>query len=279
MRRTLHLVAAADLPAFAQLSRQAWLRSWRGRHADLDEERVLAELGAWLRAPRTNAEIAERACGLLETPAHGYEGILAVRYLLALVQLPPAGFRRETGRPRFVVDPRPRPDPAAAAALVARRYLAAFGPASRADAAAWAGVAQRDLAPAWERLALRRYADERGHELLDLPRAPVLPAGTRLPARLLARWDQPLLAYADRERILPAELLPLRLVLSGDATGTVDGRVAARWEILRSARRVEIRCEPLVALSRPARAALRAEGERAGRFAEPGADGVRVTGL
>ena len=53
------------------------------------------------------------------------------------------------------------------------------------------------------------YRDERGTELLDLPDAPLPPESTPLPVRLLGRWDQPLLAYADRERIIPAEVKPL----------------------------------------------------------------------
>ena len=56
------------------------------------------------------------------------------------------------------------------------RYLGAFGPASRRDAAAWAGVAQRDFAEAWERLDTVSYRDENGTELLDLPDQPLPPA-------------------------------------------------------------------------------------------------------
>ena len=55
--------------------------------------------------------------------------------------------------------------------------------------------------------------------------------------RLLGRWDQPLLAYADRERIIPPEVQPLNLTLSGDQTVTVDGRVAASWQLERRAAR------------------------------------------
>ena len=73
------------------------------------------------------------------------------------------------------------------------------------------------------------YRDERGTELLDVPGGPLPPESTPLPVRLLGRWDQPLLAYADRERIIPAEVKPLQLTLSGDQTVTVDGRVAASW--------------------------------------------------
>jgi hypothetical protein len=125
-----------------------------------------------------------------------------------------------------VADPRPLPDPADAATLVLERYLAAFGPASERDAAAWAGVAQRDFAPAWERLETVAYG-----ELHDLPGAPLPPADTPLPPRFLAHWDQTLLAYADRERIIPPELQPLAVTISGEPAFTVDGRVAGTWSI------------------------------------------------
>ena len=40
MRLTLHLVAAADYPAFAQLTRQVQMRKWRKTYAHLDERQV-----------------------------------------------------------------------------------------------------------------------------------------------------------------------------------------------------------------------------------------------
>ena len=91
------------------------------------------------------------------------------------------------------------------------RYLAAFGPASLRDAASWAGATQRDFAGAAERLGAVTLRRPDGGELLDLPGAPLPPGDTPLPVRLLAHWDQPLLAYADRERIIPAEVAPLKL--------------------------------------------------------------------
>ena len=60
MRLTLHLAAADDYPAYAQLVRQVRLRTWRKQYAHLDEAQVAAELGAWLTEPRTNEEIRER---------------------------------------------------------------------------------------------------------------------------------------------------------------------------------------------------------------------------
>jgi Winged helix DNA-binding domain len=275
MRSTLHLADAGDYPAYAQLGRQFWLRKWRATCPRLDEEQVVAELGAWLQTPRTNAEIRERLRGYDGVPDDPNTPILFARTLLPLVQLPPAGFYADTRRKTaFVVDPRPRPDLAEASALVLRRYLAAFGPAQKRDVAAWAGAAQSDIV--WDSVETVSYRDEQGRELLDLPGQPLPPAGTPLPPRLLAHWDQALLAYADRERIIPPELRPLQLTLSGSPTVTVDGRVAASWDLRRDGDRVQVTIEPHAEIARAARAAIRAEAERTARICEPGARGYDV---
>jgi hypothetical protein len=276
MRTTLHVAAADEYPAYAQLARQARMRTWRKTYAHLDESEVAAELGAWLAEPRTNGEIRERIGrydGVADDP---WSPIFFARTLLPLVQLPPAGFWNDRRRASFVVDQRPLPSPAEAAAIVLRRYLAAFGPASRRDVAAWAGVTQRDFAEAWHRLPTVSYRDEQGTELFDLPDQPLPPESTRLPVRLLAHWDQPLLAYADRERIIPPEVLPLKLTLSGDPTITVDGRVAASWAVQRDGDVVQLTVTPHVDISRAARAEIRAEAERAARFCEPDARAYEI---
>ncbi|MGI8779083.1 MAG: winged helix DNA-binding domain-containing protein [Solirubrobacteraceae bacterium] len=279
MRLTLHCAAAAEYPAYAQLTRQARMRTWRKTYPHLDEAQVVAELGAWLAEPRTNGDIRERVRryeGVLDDP---WTAVIFARTLLPLVQLPPAGFWNDPRRPDFVLDPRPLPEPAEAATLVLARYLAAFGPASRRDVAAWAGVAQRDFADAWKRLPTVSYHDERGTVLLDLPDRPLPPASTPLPVRLLANWDQPLLAYADRERIMPPDVLPLKLTISGDPTVTVDGRVAASWQVRREGDTVQLTVTPHVELGRAARAGIRAEAERTARFCAPEARSVDVAGV
>ena len=196
----------------------------------LDEERVAADLTAFLKTPRTNVELRERIATHDGAPPDPNMPLLYARTLLPLTFLPPAGHWRDTTRKaRFVLDPRPLPDPEAAAALVLTRYLEAFGPASKKDVADWAGVAQRDFP--WHKVETIAYRDEKGRELLDLPGQPLPPADTKLPPRFLGHWDQPLLAYADRDRIIPPEIRPLKLTLSGDCTVTVDGRVAASWRM------------------------------------------------
>jgi hypothetical protein len=269
MRLTLHLAAAGDYPSYAQLTRQPRMRTWRKQNAHLDEAQVTAELGAWLAEPRTNEEIRERVGRYEGVTSEPWTPIIFARNLLPLVQLPPAGHWSDRRKPSFVVDPRPRPDPIDAATLVLSRYLAAFGPASRRDVATWAGVAQRDFAAAWERLETVAYRDEQGAELLDLPGAPLPSASTPLPPRLLAHWDQTLLAYADRERIFAPEVQALGLTLSGEPPVTVDGRVAASWKLEREGDAARLSVTPHIEIRRAARAAIRAEAERTARFCEP----------
>jgi Winged helix DNA-binding domain len=279
MRLTLHVAAAADYPAYAQLARQTRMRAWRKTYAHLDEAAVTAELGAWLAQPRSNDEIRERVGGYDGVADDPWTPVMFARTLLPLVRLPPAGYWDDTRRAAFVVDPRPLPDPVDAAALVLARYLAAFGPARRRDVAAWAGVAQRDFADAWRRLSTVSYRDEEGGELLDLPGLPLPPGTTRPPVRLLAHWDQPLLAYADRERIIPPEIQPLGLTLSGAPTVTVDGRVAASWELRRERDAVRLEVTPHVEIGRAAAASIRAEAKLTARFCEPDARRYAVVGV
>jgi winged helix DNA-binding protein len=278
MRLTLHLAHAEDYPAYAQLSRQFWLRKWRQTYPHLDEEKVVAELGAWLSEPRTNTEIREYVRARYDgVPDFSYAPLIFARTLLPIVQLPPAGFYDDTRRnTAFVADPRPRPDRVEAAEIVVRRYLAAFGPAQKRDVSAWVGVAQADFADAWERIETVTYRDEEGRKLFDLPGRPLLPADTPLPPRLLGHWDQALLAYQDRERIIPPELAPLQFTLSGSPTVTVDGRVAASWDYRREDDTVTVTIEPHTDIAREARGAIRAEAERTARICEPDAKRYEV---
>jgi len=276
MRTTLHLTTAGDYPAFAQLARQVRLRGWRQRYQHLDEAAVDAELRSWLKTPRTNNEIRERIRSYPGVPAGDWELVMFARTLLALVQLPPAGFWGERRAARFAVFPRPLPDPVQAATRVVRRYLAAFGPASRRDIAAWGGVPQRDFADALARIRTVSYLDERGVELLDLPGQPLPGARADLPVRFLARWDQALLAHDDRERIMTAEVRARNLTLSGDQTMTVDGRVAASWHLQRSRTVVRVRIEPHLELRRSVLGEIRAEAKRTAVFCHPAAERVEV---
>jgi hypothetical protein len=89
-----------------------------------------------------------------------------------------------------------------------------------------------DLAPVLERLPLRRFRDEEGGELLDVPRAPLPDPETPAPVRFLPTWDAVLLVHARRAGILPERYRPhIFPTTMPQSVGTflVDGSVAGTW--------------------------------------------------
>jgi hypothetical protein len=125
-------------------------------------------------------------------------------------------------------------DPTEARAELFRRYLAAFGPASRRDIGAWSMMHVPEISRSLERLEpLVRFRDEQGRELLDLPRASLPDADTPAPVRFLPKWDNVLLAWADRSRVLPEPYRKKVIRMNGDVAQTflVDGFVAGMWRV------------------------------------------------
>src|SRR6266545_3483405 len=93
--------------------------------------------------------------------------------------------------------------PAEGVAHLVRRYLGAFGPARPHDIADWAGIPLPTVTETLGRLRLRRFRDERGRELVELPRAPLPDPDTPAPVRFLPTWDATLLVHARGTGILP----------------------------------------------------------------------------
>jgi hypothetical protein len=152
-------------------------------------------------------------------------------------------------------------DPLPARQRLVRGYLRAFGPATRADIAEWSGLRVRDFEPALASLEpLRRFRDERGRELLDLPRCPLPPADAPAPVRFLPRYDNVVLSHADRTRVISDE--HRRIVIHGggmvEATFLVDGFVAGLWRVERN----RVRIEPFAPLPRAARREVEDEAAR-----------------
>jgi hypothetical protein len=124
-------------------------------------------------------------------------------------------------------------DPREAAALLVRRYLAGYGPASKADLLRFTGLRAKDVDAgfeALERQLVQLEADD-GRTLLDLRRAPRPPAGAPTPIRFLPEWDHLILGYDDRTRVLPPEYREAVIRANGDVYRTflVDGMVAGTW--------------------------------------------------
>jgi DNA glycosylase AlkZ-like len=156
-------------------------------------------------------------------------------------------------------------EPEALVAVEARaeilgRYLAAFGPASRRDIVAWSMMHVPEIQRALDLLEpLRRFRDEDGRELLDVPRAPLPDAETPAPVRFLPKWDNVLLAWANRTRVLPEQHRKRVIGMNGDVAQTflVDGFVAGSWRVEKG--RIEI--DPFAPLARSVQRELKDEAE------------------
>ncbi len=293
MRRTVHLVAADDA------------LSWRARHDAMLRQRVLAtyrhelagvdldELAAAGRAvmadrrPRTMAELVDAVQDRWPGPPRRALGELLVAALVPMVQLPPRGLWRTKSGVRNLplatwlgrdVTPLPGSDEGQegddpAGQQLVRRYLAAHGPAATADIRAWSGVAGLPAAVRALRDELVTFRDERGRVLLDLPDAPRPSPDTPAPVRFLPAFDNAILGYQDRSRII--DDAHLGLSVAGLRAVLVDGRVAATWTT--DDRRLLV--TPLRALSAPERQAVRVEGHDLATFLDRGIDRVDIAAV
>jgi hypothetical protein len=240
MRGTVHLVTRRDYGVFASAApRPSWIRDDSAELAD----RVHDSLVEFGREPRTRAEIfawLRTEHGIDHDGAYGFW--YALRTVGRLTHAPSSGTWKQPRETRYVLIEHEQIDPFPARVELVRRYLAAFGPATRADIAEWSGLRVRDFEPALEALEpLRRFHDERSRELLDLPRAPLPSSDAPAPVRFLPRYDNLVLSHADRNRVITDE--HRRTVIHGtgmvEATFLVDGFVAGLWKFEKGRVRVE----------------------------------------
>jgi hypothetical protein len=247
MRQTLHLVTPRDYGVVrAAMSENNF--PWETAAVKKVARRVRAFAAA---GPVTTAEALAR----LQLDARTWRAARSAAHLVhhhetALWNARPEG--------RFVALDEPDPHvPVEARAEMLRRYLAAFGPSTRKDINAWSMMHMPEIDAALELLDLRRFRDEQGRELLDVPRAPLPDADTPAPVRFLPKWDNVLLAHSDRSRILPHPHRKLIIGKNGDVAQTflVDGFVAGTWRLENG----RVHLEPLAKLSRATRSELEDE--------------------
>lgn len=269
LRGTVHLHTAEDarmLRPFTQPVIERQLRSNHARKVDgLDAVEAEALARERLAAgPATGPELAAAlARRWPEAPADALANV--ARALLPLVQIPPRGLWRASAPPTYALldewtgHPLREPHPTE----VVRRYLAAFGPASVKDAQAWCGATRLKAAFVALGDELIRLEGPDGTELFDLVDAPRPPAETPAPVRLLGEWDNLLIGYADRSRIIDEAHRAAIFTPNGIMPGTVlvDGRVAATYRVRAATSKVPsaLTVTPLVSLSAGARRAITAE--------------------
>jgi len=262
MRQTLHLVTRRDyalIRAAMSETNFPWETGLAKRLAPV--ARALADAGP-ITTAQALVELAKHDLAGL-TPARAWRFARSAAHLVhhhetALWQANPEGRFVQLDEPELHV-------PVEARAEIIRRYLAAFGPASRRDISAWSMLHMPEIDASLALLEpLRRFRDEKGRELLDVPRAPLPGGDVPAPVRFLPKWDNVLLGFADRARILPDEHRKTIIGANGDVAQTflVDGFVAGRWSVEKG--RVVV--SPFAPLSRAAQRELKDEAGRLERF-------------
>ncbi len=281
MRGTLHLVPSNDLRWMLDLLGEEMDRKALKRRADLgisldDHGRVLEFLTTELsrRGTMTRAEIGEalRSAGL---PWEGQ----ATPHLLRSASMHGVmcfGPDRNGEATHILIDDwlpddgnRP-PDPGAE---LARRYFAAYSPATQADFRWWSGLPAADsrrgvlaitdelveVSVEGKSMWMTSVAAEQIEEVLAQPPGQL---------RVVGPFDPYLLGYAKRELGVPDVLLK-RVNAGGGMIRScvlIDGGLVGTWDRKRRARGFSVTVSSFVALSGDALAQLESEFAEIGRF-------------
>jgi hypothetical protein len=241
-RGTVHAVTADDCLVLRPLA-QPILDQELQRHRDyapllagVDLKPVMREAARILVEPHSTKALRERLAA--KFPEHDPAALaFACRNCLAFVQVPPRGLFTTSGQVVGTtakawlgrdIEKKPSVD------AVMLRYLAAFGPATVADATTWSRYT--GVREVFDRLRPQlRTLTVDGREYFDLPDAPWPDADTPAPARFLPQFDNVLLSHKDRSRFIgtdATELNGLWLAHRGQVGSVmVDGMLAGAWKI------------------------------------------------
>ena len=301
MRRTLFLVPSKELAIFVRGAARRAEREIRwtlgkGVPEPVIDAAIEATLGV-LDEPLTRPEIAERvsqALGVRKQDMHGgtgwgnrrrVDGVPVGKLIFPVVELlhivgsrgvvcygpyrgnEPTFVRADAWIPRWKDVPAEQ-----AERMLLRRYLQAFGPATVADFALWAGITLKEAraiwaheqarlasvdVQGWEATVLRQDLDELAQAEFNRPLV-----------RLLPYFDTFLLGHRERDHLLDTQYRPSVYRPQGWIAPVVlvDGRVAAVWEQAREGNRLRVKVTKFGPLSRRVIAGIREEAQDLGRF-------------
>jgi DNA glycosylase AlkZ-like len=246
LRITLHAVAVEDRPVWhravlpALRGSRLYDRRFTGTgQTAADADGIVDDLLELLAEPRTNAEVeawlAQRFPDVPDSRVWW-----ALRTYAPLIHAPGPHPWAYGPRPSYRAAPVVRYDGERTDAMLvlARRYLAAYGPATAADLA---GFATLERAPATAAIGALKESGELvehtgpdGKPILDLAEGSIADEDVVAPPRLLGMWDNVLLAHTDRSRLIPPDYRATVIRRNGDVLPMllVDGQVAGVWRLV-----------------------------------------------
>jgi hypothetical protein len=272
LRSTLHWVTAADFAWMRPLLQPALEKAWQGffgaRKSGIEVGPLCVKAREILK--RGPISLTDLSTELAKEFPHWNQPAMeyGVRTHLPLVQVSPAGSWKGGTAARYRLQPIAfDPDPK----RLVRRYLAAFGPASPRDIAAWAGYTAIGKTMEAMREELVEYRAESGTKLYDLPNLPIVDGRKAAPVRFVAEYDNLVLGHADRTRVLPDAVRKKVLLSAGRVMPTVliDGFVGGTWKIERKGKQATLRIALFAAPKAPVRQQILKAAEKLVTFAEP----------
>ena len=283
MRGTLHVVAAEDVRWLLHLLGPFFARAGSTRHAQLGLDDDLKARGvAAIRTiltqhgPLTRYELVDRLRSRhvvldpkTQAPIHMI-GLAALQGIICL------GPDRDDGESTYVLldDWVPQARPAsreAALAELARRYFAAYGPATIGDLSAWSGLLMTDARSAVNgaRAGLTEVIVDGGPGFVREQQLRLDAQPPKTAVRLLPAFDTYLLAYRRRDLAVP-QPLQRRLQRGGGwlhPAVIVNGRAVAAWSLRKSGRRGgQVTIEPFGPIRPTVQAGIEIEVDDIGRF-------------
>jgi hypothetical protein len=278
MRGTLHLVPAEDLPIYTAAMQTHWMRvrnSWL-KFVQLSEPEFLSLVEAIgealddhvLTRDELIAKVAKgRPAHIREVMRSGWGMILKPVARSGLLCFGPSRGQSVTfARPRQWLGSWREVDPDEALVEVARRYLKAYGPATREDFARWWGNWPGVGKAAWAGLAGELVSvdiDGRIASVLAVDAIRIQKQAATPSIQLLPAFDPYVMGHSSRDHIVEAANLSKVSRTAGWISPVllVDGHVAGTWSHVVQKGSLQVSVEPFRPLAAKTKIEVRRRAE------------------